>query len=57
MNTGPKQKGQTPESEKNRHTITVFVTQVQGEQEEVDSDKIVPFFLTKTKKSQWPNKL
>lgn len=30
--------------DKNRHTITVVVKQVQREQEEVDSHKIVPLF-------------
>lgn len=36
--------------DKNRHTITVVVKQVQWEQEEVDSDKIVPLFEKNTKK-------
>lgn len=36
--------------DKNRHTITVVVKQVQREQEEVDSDKIVPLFERKYKK-------
>lgn len=35
--------------DKNRHTITVVVKQVQREQEEVDSDKIVPLFEKNTK--------
>lgn len=36
--------------DKNRHTITVVVKQVQREQEEVDSHKIVPLYEKNTKK-------
>ena len=33
-----------PKWTKNRHTITVFVRQIQREQEKPDSDRIVPLF-------------
>lgn len=51
MNKGLKQKRQTTQSGKKWHTITVFVRQVQGEQEELDSDKIVPLFLKQKEKN------
>lgn len=39
-----------PKLTKNRHTITVFVRPVQREQEEVDSEKIVPLVKAERKK-------
>lgn len=42
------------QSGQKRHTITVVVKPVQREQEEVDSDKIVPLFEQKYKKKALP---
>lgn len=45
------------QSGQKRHTITVVVKPVQREQEEVDSDKIVPLFEQKYKKKSSANVL